>query len=649
VRVQKQKNVVTSASLSKANRRVRNSLKLTKPVYELLDLISERKNQKQKKKKNFMSTFRIVVVPLNRLLLIVRHVDISTSSSSTTSSTSSSITISSLKSHIISILSSRFLSSDADCAALCASVLRSDAILLSRSSSPSVSLDDSTLLSSLASNDSLLLTFNAAVVDSTAFVARFSSPDHVPPLETIPSAERDRRPPFEPVPPRPAAAAASRSGTVAAPLKSTNASNGSGSYSVDANCAYCFAQTSVGVFQESVTCAHCSKRNIAVSTIVASAECQCGAQTVRRAGGDALKCAKCSYSTREAKCTRCGTRFVYPSVWPSSTLPCANNCGAKLSVAEATVLPERVASRTLLRELTPTRSSALCGGSDIKVAHDAAWLCVQAYCDADARRMAEMDECLSRNLDSASVRGVFLLAESASDAQRFRSSYVAAVASGRLSVTEHGARLLMSEAFGHLNDDARVAAGDLCVLANADVFFDDSLGSLRDNALNNSVLALSRHDVVDESGLRIQFDQFVAPMAQDAWIFRKDRVPCLRRLSLASEREAREQMALLRRVERGEVAARVLVDQKVPNRATLSMSGIGRHCFGLPGSDNRLAADLRARSVEVLNTPWSVYVFHMHASGIRRYSKGKADNKTVAPARVDWTVEPPFAPVQPRE
>jgi hypothetical protein len=427
-----------------------------------------------------MTSLRIIVVPLNRLTLVVRHVDIIASPQPQQHQQhqqhQQSPSISHLKTHVISLLSARFLAAETASAALCAATLRPDTILFSLSSSPAVTLADSTPLASLSSAESLLLSFSPSV-DTAAFVARFTSPDHVPPLEAIPAADRGRRPPVEAVSrvAAPAGAAAGAAGAAVASRSGTksNATTTaatSGSYTIDATCAYCFAQTSVGVFQDAVTCSHCSKRNIAVSTIVASAECQCGAQTVRRAGGDALKCAKCAYSTREAKCTRCGVRFVYPAVWPSATLPCANSCGAKLSVAEATVLPERVVARTLLRELAPARAASVCGGA-IKAAPDAAWLCVQAYCDADARRMAEMDECMSRNLDNASVRGVFLLAESAADAQRFRTRFVAAVASGRLSVVEHGARLLMSEAFGHCNDEPRIAAGELCVLANADVFF----------------------------------------------------------------------------------------------------------------------------------------------------------------------------------
>jgi hypothetical protein len=462
-----------------------------------------------------------------------------------------------------------------------------------------------------------------------------ASPTARPALEPIPPAERHLRPP------QLDAQQQLRSATTTLTTKAATASSRSSPPSCDANCAHCYAPLRVGLLQESVVCTHCHKRNVAVQVVVASAECECGGRAVRRAGTDALLCGKCSRATREAACTRCGTRFVYPAQWPSPFLPCASNCGVKMSIAEATVAPERVRHRSLLRELAPPRSAAACGGADVAAVAGGAWLCVQAYVDSDARRLAEMDACLAHNLDNVLVRGVFLPAESSADAERFRRAFAAAVASGRLVVLDHGRRLLISEAFALLNDEPRVAAGDLCAVANSDVFFDESLGALLDDPMRNVVLAQSRHDVLGPDV--VQYDQFVAPMAQDAWIYRKDRVPCLRRVTRDAEAAARADQQLLARVERGELPPSVLLADKVPNRASLSHAGIGRHFFGLPGSDNRLAADLRARAVQVLNQPRTVRVLHLHASQVRRYEM----KKTGAAAAQVGGVDPPYAPVMP--
>ena len=75
----------------------------------------------------------------------------------------------------------------------------------------------------------------------------------------------------------------------------------------------------------------------------------------------------------------------------------------------------------------------------------------------------------------------------------------------------------------------------------------------------------------------------------------------------------------------------------MPNRTTIDLLGIGRHPFGLPGSDNRLAADLRARNVRVVNIPHLVRLFHLHASDVRRYSQQSSDAR----------VAPPYVPVEP--
>ena len=76
-----------------------------------------------------------------------------------------------------------------------------------------------------------------------------------------------------------------------------------------------------------------------------------------------------------------------------------------------------------------------------------------------------------------------------------------------------GKRLTFEAAFAYSN---RNLPGELCVLANADIYFDHTLTAVRNaKSLNGKVYALLRWDVTTSASLRFcpRIDQ------QDAWIY----------------------------------------------------------------------------------------------------------------------------------
>jgi hypothetical protein len=121
--------------------------------------------------------------------------------------------------------------------------------------------------------------------------------------------------------------------------------------------------------------------------------------------------------------------------------------------------------------------------------------------------------------------------------------------------------------FEHAN---RYLNGAAVIIANADIFFDETLGLLEEEPLAGRMLCLSRWDQAADGGFR-HFDR---PESQDAWIFEPP-VPCI----------------------------------------------AADFCFGKPGCDNRLAYEAERAGLSMLNPSRSVRAHHLHNTGIRRYTE----------------------------
>jgi len=193
-----------------------------------------------------------------------------------------------------------------------------------------------------------------------------------------------------------------------------------------------------------------------------------------------------------------------------------------------------------------------------------AHLLVGFYEERDPDRMAEYTTCLARNLDCCDIARVHVFDETR-----------AAGATPRMSVLGHprmervlcGRRTRFEDFFAYA---ARELPGRTVIIANTDVFFDESLGELAGYPLDGRLLALSRWDE-QRDGSSVLFEE---PGSQDAWIFR----------------------APLR-----------------PFRCDWYL--------GVPGCDNRLAWEARAAGLDVTNPARTIRARHLHLSGRRNYSR----------------------------
>ncbi|HQX48706.1 MAG TPA: hypothetical protein PK992_02135 [Planctomycetaceae bacterium] len=191
------------------------------------------------------------------------------------------------------------------------------------------------------------------------------------------------------------------------------------------------------------------------------------------------------------------------------------------------------------------------------------------YPERNPQRLAELSQCLERNLASPAVDEVCVFLEGMEAAW---------VNSSRLNCQHVIQRPTYAEFFRWANE--RVTSNeDLSIVANSDICFDMSVSVLSERLKPNQCVALSRWDVQQNGSARL-FDR---NDSQDAWIFRGRIRP-------------------------------VVAD----------------FCVGIPRCDNRILYELRAAGYEVINPAFSVKVFHLHA-GEREEYPGQIDGMNVEP------------------
>lgn len=193
-------------------------------------------------------------------------------------------------------------------------------------------------------------------------------------------------------------------------------------------------------------------------------------------------------------------------------------------------------------------------------------LLVGFYQDVNAVRTEEFIECARRNIANSRIDQLTVFIEDSASAAEVRAHHPTLV-HAKVRLLEHGRRLTFAHLFGHAD---RHLAGSAVIIANADIFFDETLALLDEEPLGGTMLCLSRWDEGADGTLR-HFDR---PDSQDAWIFE----------------------APLPRIE-------------------------SDFCLGMPGCDNRLAHEAERAGLTVSNPSRSVRAQHLHRSAVRRYTQ----------------------------
>lgn len=188
------------------------------------------------------------------------------------------------------------------------------------------------------------------------------------------------------------------------------------------------------------------------------------------------------------------------------------------------------------------------------------------YEDADTRRRNEVLECLRRNLENDWLDEIHLFVEDSLEIDKLVAAYPS-LAAAKIRLIAQGRRVMYRELFAHANASL---PGQCVIIANADIFFDHTLATLNGYDLSDKLLCLSRWDVQPDGSARF----FDYPASQDAWIF----------------------------------------------QATIRNFPCDFH-LGVLGCDNRLAWEAEHAGLILSNPSRSLRVYHLHLSGVRRYSE----------------------------
>ena len=136
-------------------------------------------------------------------------------------------------------------------------------------------------------------------------------------------------------------------------------------------------------------------------------------------------------------------------------------------------------------------------------------LLVGLYHEPVLARARELVSCLTYNMNNSQVARICILAEDAEAYRQGRSVFK----HPKVTVVDHGRRVRYTDLFDWAN---RNLPGNNVIIANADIYFDDSLALLASIDLRDMLLCLSRWDVCADGSAHL----FEYAYSQDAWIFR---------------------------------------------------------------------------------------------------------------------------------
>jgi hypothetical protein len=179
------------------------------------------------------------------------------------------------------------------------------------------------------------------------------------------------------------------------------------------------------------------------------------------------------------------------------------------------------------------------------------------YKAAEPDREAENVQCLVNNLNHSLIVRVHLFLQS-SDVPNVSTN-------NKLHFLEHGKRPTFSELFAYGNT---IENNTIKVVANSDIFFDDSLHLAKKALQKWDILALTRWDLGENSSLNF-YNNF---KSQDVWMYKKRIEP-----------------------------------------------DIGRYHIGRHGCDNRLVYEFKSRNYKIANPSLSIKTIHIHQSASRSY------------------------------
>jgi len=194
------------------------------------------------------------------------------------------------------------------------------------------------------------------------------------------------------------------------------------------------------------------------------------------------------------------------------------------------------------------------------------------YKEPNTERNAELLRCISNNLKCNTISKIVILNENG-DLSPFLSD-------SKLVIIPINQRPIYNDFFNTINSIS--TKNDINIIANTDIFFDESIEILNHINLDNKCLALSRWDIVSNSKPKL----YERADSQDCWIFKGKIKPIVGNLNI-----------------------------------------------GVPRCDNRIAYEIQKADYQIVNPAYSIKSYHLHQNrNLGEYSKENLPN----------FVEPPY-------
>ncbi|MEJ8566892.1 hypothetical protein [Elongatibacter sediminis] len=194
------------------------------------------------------------------------------------------------------------------------------------------------------------------------------------------------------------------------------------------------------------------------------------------------------------------------------------------------------------------------------------------HLEQNPRRWSEILDCLKQNLDLGAIDEVCVLLEDVPDAP---------VRHEKLRTKKQFHRPTYEDYLRWVNE-IKPAYSDLCIFANSDIYFDNSIAVLGSALKPTQCAVLSRWD----ANSLAQPSLFDRNDSQDAWVF------------------------------------------KGPPKTVR-----GDFCVGVPRCDNRFLHELREAGYEVINPAFSIRAYHLHEGARTEYDG----------ANLEHFIDPPYA------
>lgn len=252
-----------------------------------------------------------------------------------------------------------------------------------------------------------------------------------------------------------------------------------------------------------VTCQTCQLKCKPVKLVDIQASCaKCDKTIFRERGRKIIECPDCKHLCAPITCNKCNTPFVFPV--GLSEFPCVQ--------CQALLTPELVTSHKEVEYGYLVNASVNEPDSFkdqfTKGKTNSINLITQYYLDSSSERQKELDHCLVQNIACNQIDCIHLLLESEND---IPTKLIGD--SKKVKITILGHRWKYMDAFQYCNANLD---GQICVIANTDIFFDQSLHSLHFTSMRGKFLAITRIDVTMED--KLFFNEWTAAICQDTWI-----------------------------------------------------------------------------------------------------------------------------------